>query len=80
MARIKEYAWCCGAGGGVRESNPGFAQWTAKERVEEAAATGAEAIVTACPGCEKSFQKAMEDRSEIIKVYDVVELINEAIS
>jgi Fe-S oxidoreductase len=80
MARIKEYAWCCGAGGGVKESNPGFAQWTAKERVEEAAATGAEAIVTACPGCEKSFQKAVEDRGETMKVYDVVELINEAIS
>jgi Fe-S oxidoreductase len=80
MQRIKEYAWCCGAGGGVRESNPGFAQWTAKERIEEAAATGAEAIVTACPGCEKSFQKAVEDLGDTINVYDVVELIKEAVS
>ena len=57
MARIKEYAWCCGAGGGVSESNPEFAQWTAQERIEEAASTGAEALVTACPWCEKTFNK-----------------------
>ena len=36
MTRIKEYSWCCGAGGGVSESNPEFAQWTAQERIEEA--------------------------------------------
>ena len=24
MTRIKEYSWCCGAGGGVNESNPDF--------------------------------------------------------
>jgi Fe-S oxidoreductase len=54
MVRIKEYTWCCGAGGGVNESNPEFALWTAKERLDEAGATGAEAIVTACPWCEKT--------------------------
>ena len=80
MKRIKEYAWCCGAGGGVKESNPNFAQWTAKERIEEAAATGAEAIVTACPGCEKNLQKVVEDQGEHIKIYDVVELIDQAVS
>ena len=80
MERTKEYAWCCGAGGGVRQSNPGFAKWTAKERIEEAATTGAEAIVTACPGCEKSFQEIVKDRGDAIKVYDVVELINEAVA
>ena len=51
MDRIKEYAWCCGAGGGVRETNPEFAAWTAAERMAEAESTGAEALVTACPHC-----------------------------
>ena len=79
MTRIKEYAWCCGAGGGVSESNPGFAQWTAKERIEEAGSTGAEAIVTACPWCEKIFKETIKETESSLKVYDVVELIEEAI-
>jgi len=47
MERIKESAWCCGAGGGVKEAYPDFAKATANERMEEAQATGAEAIVSA---------------------------------
>jgi Fe-S oxidoreductase len=78
MARIKEYAWCCGAGGGVKENNPEFARWTAGERIIEAQTTGAEAIVTACPGCEKNFSEAIKDRGNALEVYDVVELIDQA--
>jgi Fe-S oxidoreductase len=79
MTRIKEYAWCCGAGGGVNESNPEFAQWTAMERIEEAGSTGAEAIVTACPWCEKTFNEAIKDNGNGLKVYDIVELVEQAI-
>jgi Fe-S oxidoreductase len=79
MDRIKEYAWCCGAGGGVKESNPEFAGWTARERIGEAEATGAEAIATACPGCEQSFRDAIKASGSSLKVYDVVELLAKAI-
>jgi Fe-S oxidoreductase len=80
MTRIKEYSWCCGAGGGVDESNPNFAQWTARERIEEAESTGAEAIVTACPWCEKTFNQAISETGSKLKVYDIVELVEAAIS
>jgi len=79
MDRIKEYAWCCGAGGGVNESNPEFAAWTAKERIEEAVSTGAQAIVTACPWCESIFNEAIKENGSNLKVYDVVELLEKAI-
>jgi Fe-S oxidoreductase len=79
MVRIKEYAWCCGAGGGVNESNPEFALWTAKERLEEAESTGAEAIVTACPWCEKTFNEAIKESGSDLKVYDIVEIVEKAI-
>jgi Fe-S oxidoreductase len=79
MTRIKEYSWCCGAGGGVNESNPDFATWTAQKRIEEAVATGAEALVTACPWCEKSFNEAIKASGSSLKVYDIVELIEKAI-
>ena len=75
MVRIKEYAWCCGAGGGVNE----FSLWTANERIQEAEATGAEAIVTACPWCEQNFMKAVKDSGSKLKVYDVVELVEEVV-
>ena len=79
MDRIKEYAWCCGAGGGVNESNPEFSMWTAKERIEEAESTGAEAIVTACPWCEKNFNEAIKESGSSLKVYDFIELLEKAI-
>jgi len=79
MTRIKEYAWCCGAGGGVNESNPDFAMWTAKERINEAIATGAEAIVSACPWCEKTLTAAAKECGSSLKVYDIVELVARAI-
>ena len=78
MYRIKEYAWCCGAGGGVKEAYPDFSLWTAVERVEEAKATGAEAIVSACPWCERNFIDAINENGEKMKVYDIVELVQKA--
>lgn len=79
MDRTKEYSWCCGAGGGVLESNPEFAQWAAHERVMEALSTGAEAIVTACPWCEKTLQGAAAKSGRNLKVYDIVELLERSI-
>jgi Fe-S oxidoreductase len=78
MDRTREYAWCCGAGGGVKESNPPFAAWTAGERLKEAETTGAEALVTACPGCETSFNDALQGRETTLQIYDVVELVAKA--
>jgi len=78
MDRTREYAWCCGAGGGVKESNPDFAEWTADIRLKEAESTGAEALVTACPGCEKNFTSALKDRESSIQIYDIVELLARA--
>lgn len=74
MERIREYSWCCGAGGGVREAYPDFSNWTATERITEAKATGAEALVTACPWCERNFLDAGG-----IKVLDIIELVQQAL-
>ncbi len=79
MSRIKEYAWCCGAGGGVDISNPEFSLWTARERIDEAEQTGAAAIVTACPWCIQNFRKAIAEKGSRLKVYDVIELLAKTI-
>jgi Fe-S oxidoreductase len=79
MTRIKEYTWCCGAGGGVIDAYPDFSMWTAIERIKEARDTGAEALVTACPWCIRNFKDAIKETGDTLKVYDVVELLEQAI-
>jgi len=79
MKRIKEYAWCCGAGGGVIDAYPDFAVWTALERIEEAKSTGADAMVTACPWCKRSFLDALAQSGDTMKILDIVELIEQSI-
>ena len=78
MERIREYAWCCGAGGGVREAFPEFSNWTATERIEEAKSTGAEAIVSACGWCERNFMDAVDKSGDNMQVFDVMDLVKQA--
>jgi Fe-S oxidoreductase len=79
MERIREYSWCCGAGGGVREAYSEYARWTAGERITEARATGAEALVSACPWCERNFRDAVGALGEPMQIYDIVELVQKAV-
>jgi Fe-S oxidoreductase len=78
MHRIKEYAWCCGAGGGVIDAYPDFAVWTASERLREAHAVGAKAIVSACPWCKRSFLDAASETGDTMEVYDIIEIVHAA--
>jgi len=79
MYRTREYAWCCGAGGGVIDSYPDFAGWTAAERLKEAEAVGAEAIVSACPWCKRNFLDAAGRSGNDLKVLDIIELVWESL-
>lgn len=78
MHRIRESAWCCGAGGGVKEAYPEFATWTAAERLKEARSVGAGAMATACGWCKRNFLDAMEEGADRIEIYDIIELIQKA--
>jgi Fe-S oxidoreductase len=78
MSRIRESAWCCGAGGGVKEAYPDFAIWTATERLKEAKSTGANALATACGWCRSNFMDAMKEGAEPIEIYDIIELVQKA--
>ena len=79
MERRKDQAWCCGAGGGVRDAFKDFALWTAQERIEEAEqTTGAEAIISACPYCKENFDDAIRAGKEKIQTYDIAEIMLQA--
>jgi Fe-S oxidoreductase len=74
MERSREYSWCCGAGAGVKQAYPQFSLWTAEERIKEAKATGAVALVTSCPWCLRNFKDAVKEYGEKIEVYDIAEI------
>ena len=85
MERSREAAWCCGAGGACREAFPEYSAATAAERLEEAASTGAEALVTACSRCELNFSEGVAAAQDGapgaaaaaagLEVFDVLELV-----
>jgi len=78
MERNRLNSWCCGAGAGAFEAFPDFTYRTALERLEEAKATGAEALVTACPWCERVFRDTVKQSGSKLRVYDIIELIGRA--
>ncbi|MBQ4369519.1 MAG: (Fe-S)-binding protein, partial [Oscillospiraceae bacterium] len=74
MERIREYSWCCGAGGGCSEVDVKLSDFAANERIEEAKASGAACLITACPWCRTNFKKAGG-----MEVKDILDLACEAL-
>jgi Fe-S oxidoreductase len=79
MPRNAENAFCCGGGGGVPDAFPDFSQWIANQRIAEAVSTEAESIVSGCPFCQSSFQKAISGIKNRLHYYDITELVAKAI-
>lgn len=75
MQPNRSNAWCCGAGGGVKSSFPELAQATASKRLEQARATNADVLVSACPFCKRNLSDA--NRGHMGRVLDLVELVDE---
>ncbi|MFX1378232.1 MAG: (Fe-S)-binding protein [Promethearchaeota archaeon] len=77
MSRNRQNAWCCGSGGGVRSAFKDLSSFAAKERIEEAKESNAEALVSCCPFCLNQFKSNIKNNE--IKTYDLSELVHKAI-
>ena len=75
MPRTRENAFCCGAGRGTKEAFPQLASFSAKHRLDEVKAVGAELLVSACPWCKNNFALAAKETGNPVKVMDISELI-----
>jgi len=75
MERIKEFSYCCGAGGGVKSAFPEFATKTAKIRIEEAEDTGSDIISSACPFCSTNLKDGINEKGSSLRFYDISELL-----
>jgi Fe-S oxidoreductase len=78
MDRIREYAFCCGGGGGVPQAYPELARGTALHRIEEAAGVGAECLVTACHHCRANLNEAQQSTEDALPIVDIIDLVYEA--
>jgi len=76
MHRIREYAYCCGGGGGVPERHPNVSRSAALQRRDEARDIGAEILVTACQHCRNNLTCWDADTS--LAVVDLVDIVFEA--
>jgi Fe-S oxidoreductase len=76
MQRIREYAFCCGGGGGVPDIHPNVAHLAALQRIEEASTLGAGTLITACQHCRQNLTRWQEDSP--MPVVDLVDIVYEA--
>ncbi|MEM2975398.1 MAG: (Fe-S)-binding protein [Candidatus Bathyarchaeia archaeon] len=79
MPRTRENAWCCGSGGGVKAGYSDWAVEIAGERIKEAEKLGVDALVSACPFCWRNLSDAINKYGSKLKMYDVIELVLQAL-
>ncbi len=79
MDKNKEKGMCCGAGGGHFWMDLKVGERINTLRVDQAAATGASNIATACPFCMQMLEDGVKltDRDTSLKVKDIAEVIAE---
>ncbi|MHB1486983.1 MAG: (Fe-S)-binding protein [Acidimicrobiales bacterium] len=86
MHRHREKAFCCGAGGSRMWLEEKIGKRINLERTDQALATGADVVGTACPYCLIMIDDAMRQRqgeggaSEEIKVLDVAQILENSLA
>lgn len=75
LPRMRENAFCCGAGRGTKEAFPEFARFAANHRLDEIKDIGAETLVSACPFCKNNFNQTVKENGDDVRVMDISEVI-----
>jgi len=71
-----EWATCCGGGGGFEAVFPELSQILAVNRTEELVETGAEIIVTHCPGCIMQLKDGLKElKNDSVEVLDLAQVV-----
>ncbi|TXT63525.1 MAG: CoB--CoM heterodisulfide reductase iron-sulfur subunit D [Promethearchaeota archaeon] len=76
MKRNRNFAWCCGAGGGVKIGYPEWALEVSNERLAHAREVGAEVISSVCPFCRTNLSDANENYNGGFEILDLLEILD----
>lgn len=75
MLRCRENGFCCGAGGGLYWSEDRTGKRINHERTDQAVASGAQIVATACPFCMLMLEDGVAAREMAVRPLDVAELL-----
>ena len=81
MSASRRDSLCCGGGGGRIWMETPKSERFSDIRVQQAAETGAEVLVTSCPYCITNFEESRlgMDGDEVLEIKDLTEIVAEAI-
>lgn len=75
MADIREMSLCCGGGGDAEMADAELTAAVGKRRIEQAQATGAKVVVSACQQCVRTLNEAARKNKVRIKAQDLTEVV-----
>lgn len=76
VVELRESDWCCGSAGIYNLTQPEMATRLLHRKVNNLIATGADAVVTANPGCILQIQAGLRAHGSTIAALHLVELLN----
>jgi Fe-S oxidoreductase len=79
MPRHKERGMCCGAGGARMWMEEGIGKRINIERMDEAAATGADSVGVACPYCLIMLDDGAKGRGDATEVLDIAQVVRRSL-
>ncbi len=77
--QCEKWSTCCG-GGGMEASHPELSERLGVRRIDELLKTEAPIIATNCPACMMQLSKATKKLKANVKVLDVIEILDKALS
>jgi glycolate oxidase iron-sulfur subunit len=78
LVELSEADWCCGSAGTYNLTQPEMATRLQERKVQNIRATGADAVVTANPGCIIQIAQGLANGGKPVQVLHIVELLDEA--
>jgi glycolate oxidase iron-sulfur subunit len=78
VVELRESDWCCGSAGIYNLTQPEMAARLLQRKVRHVIETGAEAVVTANPGCILQIQQGLRAASSSVRVMHLVEVLDRA--
>src|SRR5262245_36792816 len=78
VVALSESDWCCGSAGIYNLTQPEMASRLLARKVRHVQATGAEAVVTANPGCILQIQSGLREAGSPVSVLHLVEILDRA--